>query len=345
MIGIDLFAGAGGMSTGAQWAGVDVRYCIECDKNSAETYRLNHKNTEVIEASIESIECFSRLRNGKDIVLFGGPPCQGFSTSNQRTRSATNSKNWLFLEFLRAVHQLQPKLVVFENVKGLTETSGAFFLKELLNGFDKLGYKAKYSVLNSVDFGVPQKRARLFILASKYGNTPDFPKFGNREKTTVRDAIMDLPNLVNGSTDRILQYKSEPSTEYAYRMRGGATECIGHDVTRNAPHVLKRYAHIPQGGNWENIPKSLMKNYSNRNRCHSGVYRRLSWDEPSAVIGNYRKNMLIHPSQDRGLSVREAARLQSFPDNYVFSGSIGFKQQQVGNAVPPMLAEAIFSNI
>jgi len=345
MIGVDLFAGAGGMSTGAQWAGVDVRYSIECDQNAAETYRLNHNTTEVIESSVEKIECFSKFRNGQKIVLFGGPPCQGFSTSNQRTRSASNSKNWLFMEFLRAVHQLQPELVVFENVKGLAETSGAFFLNELLQGFEKVGYQSKYTILNSVDFGVPQKRSRLFVLASKSGNLPDFPEPSGNDFNSVRDAIQDLPYLENGSGDKTLKYKNAPQSRYAKKMRGNFTECNGHEVTRNAPHVLERYIHIPQGGNWEQIPEHLMGNYSNKNRCHTGIYRRLHWDKPSVVIGNYRKNMLIHPDQNRGLSVREAARLQSFPDSYLFSGSIGFKQQQVGNAVPPMLAEAIFSNI
>ena len=108
---------------------------------------------------------------------------------------------------------------------------------------------------------------------------------------------------------------------------------------------MRRYPHVPQGGNWENIPARLMENYANRTRCHEWIYRRLSVDEPSVVIGNYRKNMLIHPTQDRGLSVREAARLQSFPDTFAFQGSIGLQQQQVGNAVPPLLAKAVFNSI
>jgi DNA (cytosine-5)-methyltransferase 1 len=126
-------------------------------------------------------------------------------------------------------------------------------------------------------------------------------------------------------------------------MRNGNAECTGHLVTNNATEIIERYKHIPQGGNWENIPEKLLSNYTDRTRCHTGIYRRLRENRPSVVLGNYRKNMLIHPWQDRGLSVREAARLQSFPDWYEFQGSIGFQQQQVGNAVPPLLAKAVFT--
>jgi DNA (cytosine-5)-methyltransferase 1 len=116
-------------------------------------------------------------------------------------------------------------------------------------------------------------------------------------------------------------------------------------VSKNSKSVIERYAYIPQGGNWEDIPETLMKNYADRSRCHTGIYHRLKEDAPSVTIGNYRKAMLIHPWEDRGLSVREAARLQSFPDNYQFMGSIGFQQQQVSNAVPPLLAKAVFEMI
>jgi DNA (cytosine-5)-methyltransferase 1 len=128
-------------------------------------------------------------------------------------------------------------------------------------------------------------------------------------------------------------------------MRGNLDGTENHLVTNNAEYVVERYKHIPQGGNWEDIPEALMSNYKDHSRCHTGIYYRLKKNSPSPVIGNYRKNMLIHPVDHRGLSVREAARLQSFPDSYVFEGSIGFQQQQVGNAVPPLMAEAIFRSI
>jgi DNA (cytosine-5)-methyltransferase 1 len=162
---------------------------------------------------------------------------------------------------------------------------------------------------------------------------------------TVHEAISDLPDLPNGASINRMSYKCDAKSNYARLMRGSLQQSSNHLVTKNAPHIIERYKHIPQGGNWADIPPQLMSNYADCSRCHTGIYRRLREDAPSIVIGNYRKNMLIHPTQNRGLSVREAARLQSFPDWYEFKGSIGFQQQQVGNAVPPLLAEAVFRTI
>ena len=154
-----------------------------------------------------------------------------------------------------------------------------------------------------------------------------------------------MPELSNGASVSSLPYRIAAKSKYAQALRGGLSKSSNHLVTKNAEYIIKRYAHIPQGGNWEDIPVRLMKNYEDRLRCHTGIYHRLTANEPSIVIGNYRKNMLIHPFEDRGLSVREAARIQSFPDSYEFKGSIGFQQQQVGNAVPPKLAQAVFEAV
>lgn len=345
MKGIDIFSGAGGMSVGAAMAGVDIITAVEKDQYAAKTYALNHKNTNVICDSIEDIADFGGLRPKGECILFGGPPCQGFSTSNQRTRSMSNQNNWMFKEFLRAVKQAEPDWVVFENVKGILETENALFLNFVLEGLKNLGYTTNHFLLNAADFGVPQNRARLFIIGSLKGREIQAPISTLRKKVTVQDAFCDLLSLENGANDNCLPYARAANSTYARLLRGKLKECTGHLVTRNAPHIVQRYKHIPQGGNWENIPDKLMGTYKDKSRCHTGIYRRLKLDEPSVVIGNYRKNMLIHPTEDRGLSVREAARLQSFPDNYIFSGSIGFQQQQVGNAVPPLLAQALFTSL
>ena len=345
MIGVDLYSGAGGLSLGAVGSGIDVRWAVESDRNAAATYSLNFPHTRVILEDIRAVQRLPIKSGGRQTVFFGGPPCQGFSTSNQRTRSTENASNWLFEDFLRLVKEHSPDWIVFENVKGILETARGAFVDRILAGFENLGYTMTYGVLNAVDFGVPQHRERFFSIGSKHGIKADLPTPSDIKRITVGDAISDLPSLENGDYDSWLEYRCLAHSAYAQLMRGHLVRCPNHLVTRNSPLVLDRYAHIPPGGNWANIPLELMRNYRNPNRCHTGIYRRLRLDEPSLVIGNFRKNMLIHPYENRGLSVREAARLQSFPDKFEFMGSIGFQQQQVGNAVPPLLAEAVFQEI
>jgi DNA (cytosine-5)-methyltransferase 1 len=345
--GIDLFAGAGGLSLGAQMAGVTITHAIENNPAAAATYKINHSETQLLEASIRMLSPIQKSKGALNI-LFGGPPCQGFSTSNQKTRTISNPRNWLFGEVFRFARYSKPDWVVLENVKGLRETAQGRFEEMILNELEDLGYKSTVWSLCASNYGVPQKRHRLFFIGRLKGNLPPQPAPTYSIAITVRQAIADLPILSSGSSLDTLAYRNVKPSEYALLMRAGAKSCTGNLVTLNNRLVLERYNHIPEGGNWNNIPKRLMKNYSNllddRSR-HSGIYRRLKWNEPSAVIANYRKNMLIHPGQNRGLSVREAARLQSFPDCYRFSGSIGQQQQQVGNAVPPLLAKAVFETI
>jgi DNA (cytosine-5)-methyltransferase 1 len=342
--GIDLFAGAGGMSVGAGLAGVEVKYAVEMDPHAAKTYRTNHPNTLLLQTDIRKVTGFDVPRGDESWVLFGGPPCQGFSTSNQKTRSRSNPVNWLFEDYLRLVKVTLPGWVVFENVKGILETEGGLFVDQVVTGLEDLGYTVSTMLLNAMDFGIPQSRSRFFAVASLQGAKLQ-PPTPEKSIVTVAQAIGDLPKLSNGANISRLRYHKAAKTPYAEMMRGALKSSENHLVSNNNPTVIERYSFIPQGGNWEHIPERLMKNYKNRLGCHTGIYHRLKEDDVSIVIGNYRKNMLVHPTLDRGLSVREAARLQSFPDHFTFEGSIGFQQQQVGNAVPPLLSRVIFDAI
>lgn len=345
LVGVDLFSGAGGMSLGAQWAGIRISAAVEADPHAATTFRTNHPETLVINRPIEEVdEIPVCLEKAERLVVFGGPPCQGFSTSNQRTRGKDNPQNWLFKHYLRTVGHLMPAWVVFENVTGLSGTENGVFLEAVVDGFKKLGYQVEQFVLSAHSFGVPQKRSRLFVVASLDGEKISVPQ-GKAAAVSVGEAIFDLPILRNGSVHDTLPYRCAPQSEYASFLRGEASSCGNHLVTKNAPYVIERFKTIPQGGNWSAIPPKLMSNYADASRCHTGIYKRLAAKEPAVVIGNFRKNMLVHPTQQRGLSVREAARLQSFPDSFAFKGSIGFQQQQVGNAVPPLLAKHVFESI
>lgn len=348
MYGIDLFSGAGGMSLGASLSGVSVYSAIERDEHAALTYEHNHANTHVLITDVISLspESIRALRKDvSDLILFGGPPCQGFSYSNPRHRNRENPSNWLFEEFLRYVSIINPAWVVFENVRGLQDTARGYFLRRVVCGLRSQGFRTADGVLDAADFGVPQNRERFFVVGNRIGVSYQMPTVPKRCRVTVGEALRDLPDLTNGNSTCTMSYGRATPSAFGSKMRGSMGACTNNLVSRNSALVIERYRHVPQGGNWRNIPDSLMYNYRDRTRCHTGIYHRLDRDRPSVVVGNFRKNMLIHPEQNRGLSVREAARLQSFPDSYHFRGSIGFQQQQVGNAVPPLLAKAVFDSV
>ena len=357
---IDLFAGAGGLSLGFEAAGFGVVLAVDNDKYSAETYRANREGSDagVVVAEIGELDFVdlatqAGIGKGQLDILLCGPPCQGFSISNMRTRSMDNPSNHLFREFLRCVRGLLPKWVVFENVSGILTLDRGSTVQALVSELGNLGYVSTWAVLNAAGYGIPQVRRRFLLVANNTASEYTFPEPTNtpllEPPRTVEDAISDLPAVSNGNRRDALPYGRHGTqlTQYQRLMRRGWRRrySLGNLVTRNNDLVIERYHCIPPGGNWEDIPANLMDNYTNLRKCHTGIYRRLRWDEPSVVISNFRKNMLIHPDQHRGLSVREAARLQSFPDRYIFCGPLGAQQQQVADAVPPLLAEKLASHI
>lgn len=346
-IGVDIFSGAGGLSLGAEMAGFQVKFAVEKDKNAAATYRHNHPKTIVLEDDIHNIAPLDYLLPDEHVsIVFGGPPCQGFSLSNTVSRNMDNPNNSLFEEFLRFVLEIKPDWFLFENVEGFVHFEEGRILHLVEKCFIDMGYQVFPRVLWASDYGVPQRRNRFFMVGNRHGIKFEYPEaYG--ETVTVKDAIGDLPDLVNGQKEETLSYKlpANKASQYAKMMRKGSKRSRQNYVSRNADYVIERYHYIGQGQNWQAIPNELMQNYANKSNCHSGIYRRLIANEPSIVISNYRKNMLIHPFQDRGLSVREAARLQSFPDKFIFKGSLMHIQQQIGNAVPPLLAKAVFEKI
>lgn len=353
---VDLYAGAGGLTEGFLRAGFDVRIAVDSDPWATETQRVNHaaKGVEVFHADIDSTKTYVAVRDrlkGLDLpvsVLVGGPPCQGFSTSNVQTRAKGNPNNKQVFTFIRYVRRLRPEIFVMENVPGLNFFDDGKLKRNILDEFQSIGYNVNVALLNSADFGVPQKRQRLIFVGNRIGIVNIFPPamLQQEEWITVGEAISDLPLEGSIESDNPISYRRGRPSTYADKMRAGASNQVSNNLYSQAGNLVReRYEYIPGGGNWRDIPPRLMRNYADRTRCHRVIYRRLSNEESARSMPHVRKSMLIHPTENRGLTVREAARLQSFPDTFIFKGGIQAQQQQIANAVPPLLAQALASTI
>lgn len=351
---IDLCCGAGGLSYGFEQAGFDVSLGLDIDHEALSTYKKNRPGIKVVPVDIRQIgmkEILGHMPTKRREVdgILASPPCRGFSQSNRRSRDLNNPLNLLYLDVLRIIDEFKPSWFLIENVWGLQQVGNGHVQAHIIQLGSSMGYSVTAEVLNAADYGIPQTRRRIFFVGLLGRDRFTFPKPHGRPRVTVREALGDLPSLVTGDVRDILPYKfwGDLLSEYQSKLRGSKEQGLvsGNLVTHNNETVLRRYTHIPPGGNWRNIPPGLMTNYKNPNQCHTGIYRRLEWDAPSVVISNFRKNMLIHPEEDRGLSIREAARLQSFPDPFVFEGSLGSRQQQVADAVPPLLAYTLAKTI
>lgn len=300
-------------------------------------------------------------------VLLGGPPCQGFSTANS-LRDPDHPLNDLVLTFAEFANALKPKIIILENVPGLAHKWASEPHSKLATLLRKLrrNFRCYHTILNAVDYGVPQMRQRFFMIAVNRDLDVDleeenaFPRATHgpgrdHDHVTVRDAIGDLPRVGNGSLKRERAYipRTELSSFADWCRRFMPPDVLwDHVVSRSAPYVISRYRKIPQGGNLQSIKKRI-HNYYDISQAHSNIYRRLHWDQPSVTIGNFRKSMIIHPTQNRGLSLREAARLQSLPDWFGFvprqigdgRDGLNHHQQQVGNAVSFLLTTAISEHV
>ena len=345
---VDIFSGAGGMSIGAVMAGIKPLLAVEFDVHAANTYKTNHPTTKVLQLDIQTVNPLEHTEK-HPFILFGGPPCQGFSIANTKTRNLENPNNWMFQEYLRFLKDLEPEWFLFENVVGFKSFDKGKFAIEVEEALRLAGYETNSAVLNSSDFEVPQDRKRFFVVGhrkDKGGIKFNFASLEKKDVVSVGDALADLPLLKNGDKISEYKYKHKPKHPYAETMRKKSKVATQNLVTESKPHIIDRYRVIKQGENWKAAQsKGLLDTYNSTKHTHSGIYKRLEANKPAVTIANYRKSMLIHPYEDRGLSLREAARLQSFPDNFKFEGTLSFQQQQVGNAVPPLLAKAIFQKI
>lgn len=337
---IDLFSGVGGLSLGFQQLGFEIVFANEYDKSIAEAYKVNHKTTEMLVEDITKIDfekVFLKYKDKIDIVV-GGPPCQGFSQKGQR-KTIHDERNFLFKYYVKAVEYIRPKYFVMENVPNLLTAENGYFKKEIEDLFADLGYSLKSGVLDAADFGVPQSRRRAVIIGKYKAEAPNLPLPYN-QKVCIWDAISDLAFLSSGEGEEIQQYINEPQSEYQRELRVDSNVLHNHVATKHSKLALERLALIPPECGKEVLPEEHLTK-----SIYSGTWSRMKKNDTSVTITTRfdtpSSGRFTHPFLDRAITVREAARIQSFPDDYVFVGNKGSQMKQVGNAVPPKLAKAI----
>ncbi len=334
---LDLFSGAGGLSAGLQAAGWNCLAAVDDWSEAIQTYRRNHEGHPAVCEDIRTLDAsrLARLLVERPDWVVGGPPCQGFSTVGKRRWD--DDRNNLFTEFMRVVRSLEPQNFLIENVLGLKDMKAHPAVFDL---FDGMGYKISFHVLRAADFGVPQLRRRVVFVGCRDGrefSTPE-PSHVAREYTTVWDAIGDLPPAGPGET--LTEYEVPPQTAYQRRMRRGSTTLQGHTVSAHPPHLVKAISFIPDGGNRQAIPDEFQP-ASGFHNSYSRLDSRLPAVAITSNLGKPSASRCIHPFQHRGLTAREGARLQSFPDTFHFTGGVVSQRLQVANAVPPLLAETV----
>lgn len=340
-IACDCMAGAGGLSEGFEQAGLNVAVANEINKHAAMTYKFNHPNTRMIEKDIRKIRTSEIIDiTGNNIFLVaGGPPCQGVSFAGKRV--INDPRNSLFKEFVKMVGKLEPKFFIMENVVGLLSIDNGNLIKSIESSFDNLGFFVSKRVFNAVDFGVPQSRKRLFIFGSRKSKH-DINSFQIMKSNPVSTftAISDLDFLKAGESAQ--RYMKEPRNSYQVEMRKNSRMLHNHDAPKHKKNTLERFSAMEQGQSVSTLPSRL--------RIKKMVMFRIKANEPARTVTTLPDDY-IHYRQDRILTVREIARLQSFGDTYVFLGpksTGGLRRReecpqytQVGNAVPPLMAKGI----
>lgn len=344
---LDLFSGAGGFSYGIE-KNEHFKTVIATDFNvkALETFKFNMPDAYIINGDITNTDIKEKIiQKSKELkvnMIIGGPPCQGFSLKGKKL-GLDDPRNFLFKEYLTLVEILKPEIFVIENVKSLLSTSAGFFKNEIITKVKNLGYFVNCGVLNSSYFGVPQSRERTIFICSK-NKRIELPKGNSYKIVSVRDAIYDLAYLNSGEGSFRQKYKNQPLSEYQKKMRNKDEILYNHVASKHNEIAIKKLSLIPPECGKEYLPKEMLGN-----QRFSCTWGRLKWDLPSPTIdtrfdaaSNGTNN---HPFLNRAITPREAARLQSFDDNFVFIGSKVYIRQQIGNAVPPLMAKAIADQI
>lgn len=345
---LDLFCGAGGLSLGFRNAGFDIVGGVEFDNAAMNTHKRNFEQEnsvfeycgDITQIKDDEIE---KIKDSVDVII-GGPPCQGFSNGNRQQKLEDDPRNKLFFEYIRFLRIIKPKAFLIENVPQILTRNNGYAKEKILEITDKLGYSVSVKVLKSEEFGVPQKRRRTFFVGIRSDLNKEF-KFENIKPifgmTSVADAIKDLEVLENGENHNTLSNRERTDLQ-EYYFNANSTEIMNHQPSVHSDIIVERIKHVPQGGNWKDVPTELWD--TKRSNRHSSAYRRLDYSQPSITIDTGHMNY-FHPIFNRVPTVRESARIQTFDDSFVFEGTITQQLRQVGNAVPPIMAQAIANEL
>lgn len=336
MNAIDLFAGCGGLSRGFMDAGFKVVLGVDNNEPALKTFAFNHKNAKTMNADLSQKATFDIIRaaigtESVDLII-AGPPCQGFSLTGPR--QFDDERNKLYLAVIEAVKDFSPKAFVIENVNGMATLYNGQIKDEVIRRFEALGYNVTYKVVCAADYGVPQMRKRLIFVGVKpqYGKFefPD-PVVDSDHYVTCREALDDLPPLTDELGSEESDYTFPPRTDYQKKMRGNCTTLYNHVATDHKQFVKDTIALVPEGGNYKDLPEG----WGESRRFHE-AWTRYDGNKPSRTIDTGHRNH-FHYQYNRVPTIRENARLQSFPDDFVFLGTKTQQNRQVGNAVPPLL--------
>lgn len=341
---IDLFAGVGGLSYGfSQLPQFKILAANEIEKDISVAYKLNHPDVEMLNFDIKDLteDILMQTLNGKKIdIVVGGPPCQSYSTLGKRKMDERAN---LFKQYKRILKILQPTAFVFENVVGILSMDSGKLFRQIRAEFEELGYTVKKDILDAVNFGVPQHRERVILVGFKGVNDYIYPTpthgEGLKAYVTLKDALDDLPALKSGEESN--RYATDPTNEFLEFVRKNTGDYVDeHKAPKNGEHLIKIMQMLKDGQTKDNLPENIRPKSG-----YGNTYAKLWWNRPSTTITrNFAcpsSSRCIHPRDSRAMSIREGARLQSFPDDYKFYGSDGMKRLEIGNAVPPLLSIAI----
>ena len=337
---LDLFCGCGGLSKGFEEAGYNILIGVDFEQSALNTFNLNHEGAEGVRLDLSQKESFNKideLLNGRTLdVIIGGPPCQGFSLTGPR--NFDDKRNKLYLAMIETVRRYKPQAFLIENVPGMANLYKGAVRDEIIKRFTEMGYNVSYRIVCAADYGVPQIRKRLVFVGlknSQISYTFPAPYLTPENYITCEEALSDLPSLEDTLGEEVSSYMCAPLNEFQKKMRGEAIQLHNHTAINHKQFVKDVIALVPDGGNYKDLPPGV-----GESRIFHMAWTRLNSKRPARTVDTGHRN-LFHYKYNRCPTVRESARIQTFPDNFVFLGNRGQQNRQVGNAVPVLLAKAL----